>query len=203
MVINYDDPSWKSLLPEDSPCAMFKKLSCIFKIRTRTLKKDAEALRKRPRQRTCYNLRNNVTSSRTESASQPGVSRCTAEWSDATQRSCICCDWKPSVLSLGPYLEYANPALENQARGGTTQEVPWFPTPPWLVSDGIQDTGDRGAEISSLVSLALHRLIGIRKTIPGIRTKWDLTAPSLVDIAPAVWNLRHLQVPTSSPHPPE
>jgi len=48
--------------------------------------------------------------------------------------------------------------------------------------------------MSVLLETALRKMVGIRGATPGIRVRKRDGSPSLVDIAPAVWNLRYLQV---------
>jgi hypothetical protein len=45
-----------------------------------------------------------------------------------------------------------------------------------------------------LVRAAFHRFLGSKRTGNGVKFQQDFDGPSLVDIAPAVWNLRYLQV---------
>lgn len=60
--------------------------------------------------------------------------------------------------------------------------------------DGTHDPEDWIADIPVLVSVALYRLIGVKKAMQGVRTTKNITSVPLIDIAPAVWNLRYLQV---------
>ncbi|KAK4180331.1 hypothetical protein QBC36DRAFT_356274 [Triangularia setosa] len=54
---------------------------------------------------------------------------------------------------------------------------------------------DRMEEALTLLDIAFQKLIGIKKSIPGVRvTKTINDLPSLIDIAPAVWNLPYLQL---------
>ncbi|KAK0635134.1 hypothetical protein B0T17DRAFT_31799 [Bombardia bombarda] len=48
-------------------------------------------------------------------------------------------------------------------------------------------------DISALLDGALHKLIGIKKAPPGTKIVESIPHPPLIDIAPAVWNLRYLQ----------
>jgi hypothetical protein len=68
------------------------------------------------------------------------------------------------------------------------KEIP--PTNP----GGTHDPEDWIADIPVLVSAALYRLIGVKKAMQGVRTTKNITSVPLIDIAPAVWNLRYLQV---------
>jgi hypothetical protein len=54
-------------------------------------------------------------------------------------------------------------------------------------------------EMGRLLDFALRKLVGIKGTSPGMRTIRSRASPSLMDIAPAVWNLQYLQV---KPHIP-
>lgn len=49
-------------------------------------------------------------------------------------------------------------------------------------------------EMSCLLDFALRKIIGIKGTVPGLRVVKSAASPSLIDIAPAVWDLRYLQV---------
>lgn len=56
-----------------------------------------------------------------------------------------------------------------------------------LVSNAI-------AEMASLLDFAFGKLVGVRGASPGKRTIKRMETPSLIDIAPAVWDLQYLQV---------
>jgi hypothetical protein len=56
-----------------------------------------------------------------------------------------------------------------------------------LVSEAI-------ADMAHLLDFALRKLIGVKGTSPGLRTIKTMASPSLIDIAPAVWDLQYLQV---------
>jgi hypothetical protein len=56
-----------------------------------------------------------------------------------------------------------------------------------LVSEAI-------AEMSSVLNYAFRKLIGVKGVIPGMRSLKRMVSPSLIDIAPAVWDLQYLQV---------
>lgn len=49
-------------------------------------------------------------------------------------------------------------------------------------------------EMALLLDAALRKLIGVKHTFPGVKVTEDRQFPSLIEIAPAVWNLRYLQV---------
>jgi hypothetical protein len=49
-------------------------------------------------------------------------------------------------------------------------------------------------DVAMLIKAALNKLLGIKKVTPGVRVARDLTGPSLMDIAPTVFNIRYLQV---------
>ncbi|KAL2160004.1 hypothetical protein VTH06DRAFT_1659 [Thermothelomyces fergusii] len=49
-------------------------------------------------------------------------------------------------------------------------------------------------EMAVLLDIAFRKVIGVRGATPGIKTIKSLAAPSLIDIAPAVWDMRYLQV---------
>lgn len=55
-----------------------------------------------------------------------------------------------------------------------------------LVSEAI-------AEMSHLLDFAFRKLIGLKGSSPGLRMVKSMVSPSLIDIAPAVWDLRYLQ----------
>ncbi|KAL0470683.1 hypothetical protein QR685DRAFT_261364 [Neurospora intermedia] len=48
-------------------------------------------------------------------------------------------------------------------------------------------------EMALLLDAALRKLIGVKHTFPGVKVTEDRQSPSLIEIAPAVWNLRYLQ----------
>ncbi|KAK0705321.1 hypothetical protein B0H67DRAFT_380205 [Lasiosphaeris hirsuta] len=48
-------------------------------------------------------------------------------------------------------------------------------------------------DMVSLLDVALRRLTGVERVSPGIKTTRSMPSPSLIDIAPGVWNLRYLQ----------
>jgi hypothetical protein len=56
-----------------------------------------------------------------------------------------------------------------------------------LVSEAIGD-------MARLLDFAFRKLIGVRRSFPGARTIKRMTSPSLIDVAPAVWDLGYLQV---------
>jgi hypothetical protein len=68
----------------------------------------------------------------------------------------------------------------------------------------VDDIGQRGVETPSpevmisdmacLLDSALRKLIGIRRISAGLRIVKSTQAHSLIDIAPAVWDLQYLQV---------
>jgi len=59
-------------------------------------------------------------------------------------------------------------------------------------SKSSQNSADTG--LSCLLDTALRILIGVRVSSRLVKVVGPSSCPSLVDIAPAVWNLRHLQV---------
>lgn len=50
------------------------------------------------------------------------------------------------------------------------------------------------AEMASLLDFAFGKLVGVRGASPGTRTIKRMETPSLIDIAPTVWDLQYLQV---------
>jgi hypothetical protein len=50
------------------------------------------------------------------------------------------------------------------------------------------------AEMACLLDFAFRKLVGIKGTWPGMKTVKRMDSPSLIDIAPAVWDLQYLQV---------
>ncbi|KAK4667374.1 hypothetical protein QC763_308655 [Podospora pseudopauciseta] len=53
---------------------------------------------------------------------------------------------------------------------------------------------DRLEEAMTLLDIGLQKLIGVKKSIPGVKvTKSNNDLPSLIGIAPAVWNIPYLQ----------
>jgi hypothetical protein len=76
----------------------------------------------------------------------------------------------------------------------------------WHASDGMTpslraqnpkhlfEDADLKSKASVLIKGALHSLIGIKRRILGIRTLTAAPSPSLIEIAPAVWNFRYLNV---------
>jgi hypothetical protein len=54
------------------------------------------------------------------------------------------------------------------------------------------------ADMASLLDLALRKVIGVRGSSPGFRTLKGTSLPTLIDIAPAVWDLQYLQVRTTN-----
>ncbi|KAK4132866.1 hypothetical protein BT67DRAFT_383879 [Trichocladium antarcticum] len=48
-------------------------------------------------------------------------------------------------------------------------------------------------EMASLLDFAFRKLIGVKKAAPGKKMFKTTPSPSLIDIAPAVWNLQYLQ----------
>jgi hypothetical protein len=60
--------------------------------------------------------------------------------------------------------------------------------------DGARGSGQPETDLDLLVRAAYHKFLGVKKISNGVRVHQDLDGPSLVDIAPAVWNLRYLQV---------
>ncbi|KAK0674680.1 hypothetical protein QBC41DRAFT_342120 [Cercophora samala] len=62
-----------------------------------------------------------------------------------------------------------------------------------IETDGLP-LQERMDEAIALLDIALQRLIGVKKSIPGVKvTKSNDDLPSLIDVAPAVWNLPYLQ----------
>lgn len=49
-------------------------------------------------------------------------------------------------------------------------------------------------EMASLLDFAFRKLIGFKGTCPGMRTVRGTRSPSLIEIAPAVWDLQYLHV---------
>ncbi|KAK3344099.1 hypothetical protein B0T25DRAFT_615574 [Lasiosphaeria hispida] len=67
-----------------------------------------------------------------------------------------------------------------------------------LEQDGLDSASPLKAKVGigdmvSLLDIALRRLIGVERASPGIKTTRSMPSPSLIDMAPAVWNLRYLQ----------
>ncbi|KAK3951055.1 hypothetical protein QBC32DRAFT_393383 [Pseudoneurospora amorphoporcata] len=48
-------------------------------------------------------------------------------------------------------------------------------------------------KMALFLDVALRKLLGVKHTSPGVKVTEDTQLPSLIDIAPAVWNLRYLQ----------
>lgn len=66
---------------------------------------------------------------------------------------------------------------------------------------GLEQTSRNGLgpeelrrDVELLLRAALIKILGIKKVTPGVRIVRDLAGPSLMDIAPAVFNIRYLQV---------
>lgn len=50
-------------------------------------------------------------------------------------------------------------------------------------------------EMALFLDVALRKLVGVKHAFPGVKVTGDTpSSPSLIDIAPGVWNLRYLQV---------
>jgi hypothetical protein len=65
-------------------------------------------------------------------------------------------------------------------------------------SPGKPDQEDMGPqdvvfEMGRLLDFALRKLIGVKGLSPGMKMIKKMAAPSLTDIAPAVWDLQYLQ----------
>lgn len=92
----------------------------------------------------------------------------------------------------------------NQTRAGMKRYDLRSPRSEATGSGGEEDTVANPAvsevridadETSHLLDAALRRLIGVgKKGVPGIKTVRKRSGPSLVEVAPAVWNLNYLQV---------
>ncbi|CCC07482.1 hypothetical protein SMACR_02486 [Sordaria macrospora] len=52
-------------------------------------------------------------------------------------------------------------------------------------------------EMALFLDVALRKLIGVKHTSPGVKITEDTQFPSLIEIAPAVWNIRYLQSMTA------
>lgn len=64
-----------------------------------------------------------------------------------------------------------------------------------LADSSVSDTRIDPNETSHLLNAALRRLIGVGKRgVRGIRTVKRSSSPSLIGVAPAVWNLNYLRV---------
>lgn len=61
-------------------------------------------------------------------------------------------------------------------------------------ADGIHGPYEWKDDISTLVTAALYKLIGVKKRNLGVRTTAMTAKLPMADVAPAVWNLQHLQV---------
>jgi hypothetical protein len=59
---------------------------------------------------------------------------------------------------------------------------------------GARNRVELREDLVLMVKTAFYKLLGVKKTTCGVRVRKDLDGPSLMDIAPAVWNLRYLQV---------
>ena len=55
------------------------------------------------------------------------------------------------------------------------------------------------AEMAYLLDFAFSKLIGVKGVTRGLRTIHNAASPPLMDIAPAVWDLRYLQVTSRPP----
>ena len=75
----------------------------------------------------------------------------------------------------------SNPKLE-----GGPDRLDWKDTES-LVADAI-------TEMAALLDFAFRKLIGFKGTYPGMRTVRGSRSPSMIEIAPAVWDLQYLQV---------
>lgn len=49
-------------------------------------------------------------------------------------------------------------------------------------------------DVALLIRAAFSKLLGTKKTTLGVRVVRDMPGPSLIDMAPAVFNIRYLQV---------
>lgn len=64
-----------------------------------------------------------------------------------------------------------------------------------LADPPVSDVRIDADETGILLDAALRRLIGVGKRAPpGIKTVKKSSAPSLIGVAPAVWNLKYLEV---------
>jgi hypothetical protein len=60
------------------------------------------------------------------------------------------------------------------------------------------DAKDMRADVALLIKAAFSKLLGLKKTTPGVLVMRNFASPSLMDIAPGVWNIRYLQVGCAS-----
>ncbi|KAK3943449.1 hypothetical protein QBC46DRAFT_254129 [Diplogelasinospora grovesii] len=63
-----------------------------------------------------------------------------------------------------------------------------------IEQDSLVPKDEHLEDMAYLLNAALRKLIGVKGLIPGIRTLSSLQSPPLIEIAPAIWNLRYLQL---------
>lgn len=105
--------------------------------------------------------------------------------------------YAPEGSRRSKYSLRSNPRLSRKAAAAHDEMI----SPPNLEQGSTETFAPEAvvAEMTYLLDLALRKLIGSGRILPKGKTIKSTQPHSLVDIAPAVWNLRYLQV-GSHPH---
>jgi hypothetical protein len=176
-IVNHPDLSSDFLSPKDIPCAKLLTITCDICYGSRLRKKTAKRRKLEAQQpehtrvQGPYGLRHKPRPFRP------------AEEADAHEEEEY--NRSPARKRSGRASTAVNdrPDIEIQPASQNTHDG----------SIGLQREGLRG-DLVLLIKAAFSKLLGIKKSTQGVRVVRDLPGPSLIDIAPAVFNIRYLQV---------
>lgn len=193
-MINHPDLSSESLSPKNIPCATFLTVNCDIYYgsrprKTTTKQRRREEVSRLPRKRVCdrYSLRNHprATDRALGSGKTPSQSGGSIQTSSGQAPSLIRDEYAPRPTQEWPSPSFLGPTP------ASTQNFLLINNNDGSPPNPDQDTHE---DVALLIKVALHKLLGVKKAHHGVRVARDFPGPSLIELAPAVWNIRYLQV---------
>ncbi|OIW27296.1 hypothetical protein CONLIGDRAFT_671111 [Coniochaeta ligniaria NRRL 30616] len=177
-IVNHPDLSSDFLSPKDIPCAKLLTVTCDICFGSRPRKKPTKKPAKRrkieeperSRVQGPYGLRHKPTPSKRAEG-------CDTDEEDEDERNRA-----GKRRGRASTLENARPVPETQDAAQNTQDG----------GTGLHGEALHG-DVVLLTKAAFSKLLGVKKTTQGVRVVRDLPGPSLIGIAPAVFNIRYLQ----------
>lgn len=195
-VVNHPDLSSESLAPTDIPCGRFLGVSFDFcyggKPTRNTVKNTTRKTTRNTIQKTTQNTtenkrrsekpqpRNHQKRSHYELRARPRTISGKVRYGASSDSDTVDDDGPDlEPVATRRRLVRAKATASRNDQGGTV---------------GAQNRGGLREDVALMVRTAFYKLLGVKKATCGVRVRKDLDGPSLIDIAPAVWNLRYLEV---------
>ena len=198
LVVGYTDEYSESLPALDGPCASFQKISCVFEFRVKDSRKTKAGDSRGRRHNNQSNLKKKHIP--TSAIPEPHLS------SKIRGPALVdALDTDNSTIRGSSSLAYLQDRLgcfsashprDPSASESSQSRTPFGSQPEAHTTfpGAAQETGNLHSDIPLLVSAALHKLLGTGRIVSGTRTTKSLMGLPLAKIAPAVWNVRYLQV---------